>query len=86
MIRLELRRAGAEQRAAVRAIEAAEAFLAAAEAAYESRLAQLRVGNTTTAAVFDAERHLNRARLSLLDAHVKRELANVRMAHAGGVL
>jgi outer membrane protein TolC len=86
MIRLELRRADAEQRAAIRGIEAAEASLAAAEAAYESRLAQLRVGNTTTSAVFDAKRQLDRARLSLLDAHVRRELANVRMAYAGGVL
>ncbi len=86
MIRLELRRADAERRASERAIEAAEASLGAAEAAYESRLAQLRVGNTTTVAVFDAQRQLDRARLSLLDARVQRALANVHLAYAAGVL
>ena len=85
-IRLEVRQAQAELRAAERGIEAAEAAVRAAESAYESRLAQLRVGNTTTASVFDTERELNRARLALLDARVQLQLSAVRLGYAGGLL
>ena len=86
MIRLEVRQAQAELRAAQRGIEAAEAAVEAAESAYETRLAQLRAGNTTTAAVFDNERELNRSRLALLDARVQLQLSSVRLAYAGGLL
>ena len=86
MIRLEVRQAEAQLRAAERGIEASNSAIRAAEAAYQSRLSQLRAGEATTAALNDSERQLNRARLGLLDARVQLELAAVHLAYAGGLL
>ena len=85
-VRLEVRRAQAELHAAELGIEAAQVAVDGAEAAYESRLAQLRAGNTTPAEVYDSERQLNRARLQLLDARVQRQLARVHQRYAMGEL
>lgn len=85
LIGLEVRQARARLEAARRGVSAADAALSAASAAYESRLAQVRAGNATTAALFAAEGQLNRARLGHLDAEVELRLGEVRLAHASGV-
>lgn len=83
-VRLEVRQAHAEAVAATRSLEAAEASASAAQAAYDSRLAQLRAGRTTTADLFAAEGQLNQARLAVLDAAVQLRLAETRLAYAIG--
>jgi outer membrane protein TolC len=83
-VRLEVRQAHAQVRAARESLAAAVAAREAAEAAYESRLAQLRAGQATTADLFAAEGQLNRARLAELDAAVGLRLARAQLDHATG--
>jgi len=86
MVRLEVTQGQAQLRAARRAIDAAHAAESAAQAAYESRLAQVRAGAATTAELFAAEGQLHRARLAALDAEVSLRLAATQLAYAAGAL
>lgn len=83
-VRLEVQQAHARVRAARVASESGARAVAAAEAAYASRLAQLQAGQTTTAAVFAAEGELNGARLARLDAVVGLHLALAQLRRASG--
>ncbi len=86
MVRVEVAQANARSRAARRNIEAAHVAEAAATAAYESRMAQVRAGGATIADLFAAEGQLNRARLATLDAEVALRLAATLQAYAAGEL
>ncbi|MFK7990077.1 MAG: TolC family protein [Sandaracinaceae bacterium] len=83
-VRLEVQQADSRARAALAASESGARAVTAAEAAYASRLAQLRAGQTTTAALFAAEGELNRARLNRLDAAVQLRLALAQLRRASG--
>ncbi|MEM9189438.1 MAG: TolC family protein [Myxococcota bacterium] len=85
-IRIQVARARAQLRAAEERIVAAEAAEVAANAAYQSRLSQVRNGTATTADLFAAEGTLNRARLDHLDAQVGVRLAATELAYAVGQL
>lgn len=83
-VRLEVYRAHADLNAARESIATADAAQEAAEAAYESRLVQLRAGRTTTAELFTAEAQLSAARLSVLGSNVALRLAEARLERALG--
>jgi outer membrane protein TolC len=85
-VRLEVRQAHAQIRAAREGMTAARAAREAAEAAYESRSAQLAAGHATTADLFAAETQLAQARLSELDAAIQLRLARTRLDYATGAL
>lgn len=84
MVRLEVRQARARWMAARASIDAARTEREAAEAAYESRFAQLHAGHATSADLFAAEGQLNGARLAELDAAIQLHLARVQLEHATG--
>ncbi len=86
MVRVELAQARAQREAARERVEAQAVHVRASEAAYASRLAQLRAGEATVADVLASESQLYRARLARLDAEVALQIAGVRLAHAGGAL
>ncbi len=67
-----------------RSAETAHAAHSAAQEAYDRRMAELSVGEVTTADVFASENELNAARLQVLDAAVDRHLARARLAYALG--
>ncbi len=81
---LEVRHARAVLVRANRNAEAAGAAQWAAQEAYDRRMAELGVGQVTTADVFASESELNAARLQVLDAAVERHLALARLAYALG--
>lgn len=84
-VRLEVERAMAELSTARAARQAASAAAFAAEGAYRSRRAQVEAGTSTTAALLQAERQLNEARLDELRALVQLRLAQARLERAIGV-
>ncbi|MEZ4335710.1 MAG: TolC family protein [Sandaracinaceae bacterium] len=86
MVRLEVTQSTAQARAARRTLEAARVAEAAAQAAYDSRLAQVRAGESTTAELFAAEGQLNRTRLATLDAEVTLRIAATQVEYAHGRL
>ncbi len=86
MVRLEVTQSTAQARAALRTLEAARIAEAAAQAAYDARLAQVNAGESTTAELFAAEGQLNRARLATLDAEVSLRLARTLVDYAHGRL
>ncbi|MET0342889.1 MAG: TolC family protein [Polyangiales bacterium] len=81
---LELRQARAALVRAARGIETARAAEVAAEEAYATRLAELKVGASVTADLFAAEADLNRARLDALDAAIEQCVATARLSYAVG--
>ncbi|MFT3925088.1 MAG: TolC family protein [Myxococcales bacterium] len=81
---LEVRNARAVLVRANRSAQAARTAEAAAQTAYERRMAELHVGDVTTADLFAAENELNAARLQVLDSAVERHLARARLAYALG--
>lgn len=86
MVRLEVTQATAQSRAARRTLESARVAEAAAQAAYDARVAQVAAGHATTADLFAAEGQLNRARLATLDAEVALRVAATHVEYAHGRL
>ncbi|HET8932212.1 MAG TPA: TolC family protein [Polyangiales bacterium] len=83
-LQLEIRRTLAQLNAAKEAMVSAESSRTAAEAAYQSRLAQLKAGHSTSADLVLAEVQLDQARLSVLDAAIELRLARTNLAYATG--
>jgi outer membrane protein len=81
---LEVRRSRATLSHSQRNIDAAQAAVAAAQAAYDRRMAELGAGEVVLADVIAADQELNAARLRVLDAGVEQQLARVRLAYALG--
>jgi outer membrane protein TolC len=81
---LEVLSARASLSHSARSIEAARLSVAAAEAAYGQRRAELSAGEVTLADLFSAEGELNAARLRLLDAAIDQLLHRARLAYALG--
>ena len=80
-IRIEVRQALEQLRAAKKGRAAALQSLRANEAAHASRLSALRAGAATSTDVFTAATQLDQARLALLDASVAQRLADTRLRH-----
>jgi outer membrane protein TolC len=81
---LEVRRSRATLAHAQRNIDAGQAAVEAAQAAYDRRMAELTAGEVVLADVIAAEQELNGARLRVLDAGIEQQLARVRLAYAVG--
>lgn len=81
---LEVRRSRAVLSHAQRNIDAAQAAVVAAQAAYDRRMAELSAGEVVMADLVAAEQELNGARLKLLDAGIDQQLSRVRLAYAVG--
>jgi outer membrane protein TolC len=81
---LEIRRSLAQLKAAREAYNSAETSSNAAEAAYQSRLAQLNAGHSTSADLLLAETQLDQARLAILDAAIELRLARTNLNYATG--
>jgi outer membrane protein TolC len=81
-VRIEVRQALEELRAARKARVAGNKSLRANEAAHASRLSALRSGAATSTEVFAAAAELDRARLALLDASVAQRVADAKLRHA----
>ncbi|MCA9617512.1 MAG: TolC family protein [Myxococcales bacterium] len=81
-VRIEVRQALEELRAAKKARVAADESVNANEAAHASRLAALRGGAATSTEVFAAAAELDHARLALLDAAVAQRMADAKLRHA----
>lgn len=85
-VRVQMAQAEAQLEAAHETLDAQRALVTSSEAAYESRVAQLRAGGATVADLLAAEARMHRARLGELDAEVSLRVAAVRLAHAAGAL
>lgn len=83
-LQLEIRRSLAQLKSAKEALTSAQASQTSAEAAYQSRLAQLKAGHSTSADLLLAEVQLDQARLSVLDAAIELRLARSNLAYATG--
>ncbi|HEX6244245.1 MAG TPA: TolC family protein [Polyangiales bacterium] len=83
-LELEVRRSRVTLAHAQRNIEAAQAAVVAAQAAYDRRMAELGAGEVVMADVIAADQELNGARLRVLDAGIDQQLARVRLAYALG--
>lgn len=83
-LQLEIRRTVAQIRAAREAMTSAESARTAAEAAYQSRLAQLNAGHSTSADLLLAEGQLDQARLAVLDAAIELRLSRTYLDYATG--
>jgi outer membrane protein TolC len=81
---LEVRRSRAVLAHAQRNIDAAQAAVVAAQAAYDRRMAELSAGEVVLADLAAAEQELNGARLKLLDAGIDQQLGRARLAYAVG--
>ena len=84
MVHVEVVQALSETTTSDQALEAATAGVAAAEAGYRGRLAQLRTGAVVTSDLLDADADLSRARLDLLNAAIDVRRCRARLAHATG--
>lgn len=85
-VRLALRQAFEESRAASATIEAAEASVAAAELAYEARNAEWQAGAGVLTDLLLADGRVNDARFALVRARVAAMMAEARLLHATGEL
>jgi outer membrane protein len=83
-LELEVRRSRVTLTHSQRNIDAANAAVAAAQAAYDRRMAELGAGEVVMADVIAADQELNAARLRVLDAGIEQQLARVRLAYALG--